>query len=84
MVGPACSLDSLRASDVTFAGGGWVIKQEMSDDAADVQRVMREYVPIAAVAVVVVGYRKTIEPRIAALNLGPIIGMTIDDVFAEP
>src|SRR4051812_1436071 len=52
--------------------------------AGDVQRVMHQYVPLDTVAVVVVGDRKRIEPGIAALNLGPIIGMTSDEVFAEP
>jgi hypothetical protein len=34
-------------------------------------------------AVVIVGDRKTIEPGIRALNLGPITVLTIDDVFGK-
>ena len=49
--------------------------------AADVQRVAQKYVQPDRAAVVVVGDLKTIEPRIRALNLGPITTLTIDDVF---
>ena len=49
--------------------------------AADVQRVAQKYVQPERAAVVVVGDLKTIEPRIRALNLGPITTLTIDDVF---
>ena len=53
--------------------------------AADVQRVAQKYVQPERAAVVVVGDLKTIEPRIRALNLGPITTLTIDDVFgAKP
>jgi predicted Zn-dependent peptidase len=51
---------------------------------ADVQRVAAKYVLPSRVAVVVVGDLKTIEPRIRALNLGPIRVMTIDEVFGPP
>jgi len=50
--------------------------------AADVQRVARQYIDPARLAVVVVGDVKTIQPRIAALELGPIRTMTVDEVFA--
>ena len=50
--------------------------------AADVQRVAQKYVQPGRVAVIVVGDKKTIEPRIQALNLGPIKPMTVDEVFA--
>ncbi len=49
--------------------------------AADVQRVAQKYLAPNRFAVVVVGDEKTIEPGIAALNLGPIKKMTVDDVF---
>jgi len=49
--------------------------------AADVQRVAQKYIAPNRFAVTVVGDRKTIEPGISALNLGPIKIMTIDDVF---
>jgi zinc protease len=49
--------------------------------AADVQRVAQKYVLPAQFAVIVVGDRKTIEPGIRALNLGPIKIMSVDDVF---
>jgi zinc protease len=48
---------------------------------ADVQRVAQKYLAPNRFAVVVVGDQKTIEPAIAALNLGPIKKMTVDDVF---
>ena len=49
--------------------------------AADVQRVAQKYIRPDRFAVVVVGDRKTIEPGIRALNLGPITFMTVDEVF---
>jgi len=49
--------------------------------AADVQRVAQKYVQPDRAAVVVVGDLKTIEPKIRALNLGPITTLTIDEVF---
>ena len=49
--------------------------------AGEVQRVARNLVRPDAVAVVVVGDRKVIEPGIRALNLGPITLMTAEQVF---
>jgi zinc protease len=40
--------------------------------AADVQRVADKYIQPDKLAVVVVGDRKTIEPGLKALNLGPL------------
>jgi hypothetical protein len=51
---------------------------------ADAQRVAQKYILPTRVAVVVVGDRKTIEPGLRALNLGPIKVMTIDEVFGPP
>jgi zinc protease len=52
--------------------------------AADVQRVAKQYLPSDRLAVVVVGDRRTIEPRIRALNLGPVNTIAIDDLFGGP
>jgi predicted Zn-dependent peptidase len=49
--------------------------------AADVQRVAQSYIQPDRLAVIVVGDRKTIEPGIRALNLGPINTLTIDEIF---
>ena len=49
--------------------------------AADVQRVAQKYIQTARVAVVIAGDRKVIEPRVRALNLGPIKILSVDDVF---
>jgi zinc protease len=51
--------------------------------AADVQRVAQKYIAPDRFAVVVVGDRKVIEPRIRALNLGPIKELTVDEVFTQ-
>jgi zinc protease len=60
------------------------VQQIASVTAADVQRVARRYILPDRTAVVVVGDRKTIEPGIRALNLGPINVLSIDDVFSLP
>lgn len=52
--------------------------------AADVQRVAEKYIAPGRFAVVVTGDRKTIEPQIATVKLGPTKVMTIDDVFGPP
>ena len=49
--------------------------------ANDALRVAQKYILPTQFAVVVVGDRKVIEPGIRALNLGPIKGMTVDEVF---
>ena len=54
-----------------------------SVSAADVQRVAQQYIHPDHLAIVIVGDRKTIAPRIRALNLGSIKEMTIDEVFAS-
>jgi zinc protease len=49
--------------------------------AADVERVAQKYIAPGKFAVVVVGDQRVIEPKIQALNLGPIKKLTVDDVF---
>lgn len=49
--------------------------------AADLQRVARRYIQPDRVAVTVVGDRKTVEPALRALNLGPVTVLSIDDIF---
>jgi predicted Zn-dependent peptidase len=51
--------------------------------AADVQRVAAKYILPSRFAVVIAGDLKTIEPKVRALNLGPIKVMTVDDVFGR-
>jgi len=48
----------------------------------DVQRVAQQYIHPDHLTIVIVGDRKTVEPSVRALNLGPIKQMSIDDVFA--
>ena len=52
--------------------------------AADVQRVAQKYVHPDRSVVVITGDRKVIEPGIAALKLGAIKILTIDEVFGPP
>jgi zinc protease len=52
--------------------------------AADVQRVAQKYVNPNRSVIVITGDRKVIEPGIAALKLGSIKVLTIDDVFGPP
>ena len=49
--------------------------------AADIERVAQKYIAPGRFAVVVVGDQKVIEPKIQALNLGPIKRLAVDDVF---
>jgi predicted Zn-dependent peptidase len=51
--------------------------------AADVQRVAQKYIAPEKFAVVVVGDKKTIEPAIRALNLGPLKELTIEETFSS-
>ena len=52
--------------------------------AADVQRVAQKYVHPTRASVVVTGDRKAIEAGIAALKLGTLKVLTIDEVFGPP
>jgi zinc protease len=47
--------------------------------AEAIQRVAKTYIQPSRLAVVVVGDRKTIEPGIRALNLGPVRVMSVDE-----
>jgi zinc protease len=49
--------------------------------AAAVQRAASTYVQPAKLAVVIVGDRKTIEPGVRALNLGPVKVMTVEEAL---
>ena len=49
--------------------------------AADVQRVAEKYITPGRFAVVIVGDRQTIAPKVEALKLGPIPMLTVDDVM---
>ena len=49
--------------------------------AGDVQRVADKYIQPDKLAVVVIGDRKTIEPGLKALNLGPLTILEPADVF---
>ncbi len=51
--------------------------------AADVQRVAQKYIAPDKFAVVVVGDKKTIEPAIRALNIGPLKELTIEETFSS-
>jgi predicted Zn-dependent peptidase len=48
---------------------------------ADVQRVARQYISPASLAIVIVGDRKRIEPGLKAVNAGPIV---LRDFFGQP
>ena len=48
---------------------------------AEVQRVAREYIDPASLAIVIVGDRKSIEPGIKAVNVGPL---SVRDFTGQP
>jgi zinc protease len=50
----------------------------------DVAAVARTYLSTADLAIVVVGDRKTIEPKLAAIAVAPLKTMTIDEVMGSP
>jgi predicted Zn-dependent peptidase len=49
--------------------------------AADVLRIAQKYIVPGRFLVVVVGDRKAVEPRIRALNLGPLLTISVDQIF---
>jgi predicted Zn-dependent peptidase len=51
---------------------------------ADVQRAARRYVDPSRFVVVVVGDRKTVEPAVRRLNLGPVTAARVEDVLGTP
>jgi zinc protease len=59
------------------------IKNILSVTKADVERVAKKYLDPARMAVVLVGDRKEIEAKVAAMKLGPITNMTVDDVLGK-
>ena len=48
---------------------------------ADLRRVARQYIDPAKLAIVVVGDRKSVEPTLRALNLGPVTVQRVEDVL---
>jgi hypothetical protein len=48
-----------------------------------VQKVAATYIQPKKFAIVVVGDRKSIEPKIRALNLAPIHVVSVEDVFGQ-
>jgi zinc protease len=59
------------------------VKRIQAVTAADVQRVAKKYVDPAKMAIVLVGDRATIEAKIAALKLGPLTNLTVEDVLGK-
>jgi zinc protease len=51
--------------------------------SADVQKAAAKYVQPSRFTVVVVGDRKTIEPGVRALNLGPVRVVSVDEALGE-
>jgi len=50
--------------------------------AADLQRVAQQYMNPDRLTIVIVGDKKSVEPAVRALNLGPIKEVSIDELFA--
>lgn len=59
------------------------VKNIMAVTAQDVNRVAKKYIDPDKVDILIVGDRSKIEQGVAALNLGPIQNMTIDDVLGK-
>jgi len=49
--------------------------------AADTERAARKYIQPDRLAVVIVGDRQAIEPKVKALALGPVQALGVDDVI---
>ncbi|MEP6801369.1 MAG: pitrilysin family protein [Acidobacteriota bacterium] len=52
--------------------------------AADVRRVARQWIDPRSCAIVVVGDRRRIEAQVAALHLGPVTFLSVEDVLGGP
>ena len=52
--------------------------------ADDVQRVATQYLQPENLVIAIVGDRKTIEPSLRALGIGPLTTLSIDELFATP
>jgi len=50
---------------------------------ADVERVAKKYLDPEKMAIVLVGDRKEIESKVAAMKLGPLKNITVDDVLGK-
>jgi zinc protease len=50
---------------------------------ADVERVAKKYLDPERLAIVLVGDRKEIESKVAAMKLGPLKKLTVDDVLGK-
>jgi zinc protease len=56
-------------------------KNVMAVTQADVERVAKKYIDPNTMDIIIVGDEKEIGPKIAALNLGPIHNLTVDEVL---
>jgi zinc protease len=59
------------------------VEKILAVTGADMERVARAYVDPGSLVIVLVGDRAQIEKPVAALNLGPIVHLTIDDVLGK-
>ncbi len=59
------------------------IDRILAVSADDVNRVARKYIDPDRMVIVVVGDKSQVEQRIAALNLGPVTVLTVDDVLGK-
>lgn len=73
-------LVSYRLPDSTF---NTFIRNVLAVTADDALRVARATIDPDNLVVVLVGDRKAIEQPVRALNLGPVVDMTIDDVLGK-
>jgi zinc protease len=59
------------------------IKNVLAVTKADVERVAKKYIVPEKMAVILVGDRKEIEAKVAAMKLGPLTNFTVDDVVGK-
>jgi predicted Zn-dependent peptidase len=59
------------------------IERILAVTGEDVQRVARKYIDPDTIDIILVGDRKQIESKVAALNLGPLKNLTVEDVLGK-
>ncbi len=78
------ALETLVAFDLPDDYYSTYVRAIQAVSADDVQRVATQYLQSEHLVIAIVGDRKTIEPGLRALGIGPLTTVGIDELFATP